>query len=249
MDAIEASLRLVAQVIEDIGSIIEDFLGFSIFAIENSQRIAGQAILGVGIQVGFVRGEVVYKGFAVGSAIGFVADAIEVKFEVGEADGADEVGGNGDRFYIGTGIGTTEEFETELVELALASGLGAFVAEHASGVPETLKAADGLEVIFDVGADGSSGAFGAEGEGAIAFVIEGVHFFANHVCGFADASDEEVSGFDQGGADFFDSGAGEDLAGGGFDVLPVFDFGGQDVAGAFGCLDRGHDGCPYGVGG
>ncbi len=100
--------------------------------------------------------------------------------------------------------------------------------------------------MLDVGADYAGGVFGAEGEG-LAFValgagavFPGVHLFGDDVGFFAYAAGEEFGGFEDGGADFAEAVAGEDGAGGGFDVVPERGLGREEVPGAAYCFQNCH---------
>ncbi len=90
--------------------------------------------------------------------------------------------------------------------------------------------------MLDVGADDAGGVFGAEGEGLRLFglgagaVFPGVHLFGDDVGFFADAAGEECGVLEDGGADFAEVVAGEDLAGGGLDAVPECGFGRQKIA-------------------
>ena len=79
-------------------------------------------------------------------------------------------------------------------------------------------------------------AFSLCGAGA---VFPGEHLLGDDVGFFAYAAGEEFGGFEDGGADFAEAVAGEEGAGGGFDVVPEGGLVGEEIAGAADCLEGG----------
>jgi hypothetical protein len=100
--------------------------------------------------------------------------------------------------------------------------------------------------VLDVGTDYAGCVFGAECEGLalVAFgaaaIFPGVHLLGDDVSFFANATGEELGGFEDGGADFAEAVPGEDGAGGGFDVVPKRGLRREEVPGAAYCFQNGH---------
>ena len=196
--------------------------------------------------------EGVAEGFVVAGAVGGGADGVEVEGPAGDAELVEEGGEHFEDFGIAEGRlaaggGRADDFGADLRELAVAAFLRALAAELRADVIELLQLAGFAELVFDVGADHAGGVFGAEGEGLRLFglragaVFPGVHLFGDDVGFFADAAGEEGGVFEDGGADFAEVVAGEDLAGGGLDAVPERGFGRQQVArAAYGFQSR-HD--------
>ena len=155
--------------------------------------------------------------------------------DFGVADGA-----------LGAGPCGADDLGADLPELAVAAALWALAAELRADVEELLQQAGLVELVLDVGADYAGGVFGAEGEGLGLFaggaraVVPGVHLLGDDVGFFAYAAGEEFGVFKDRGADFAEAVAGEDCAGGGFDAVPEFGFGRQQIARASYCLQSCH---------
>ena len=108
---------------------------------------------------------------------------------------------HGDGFGVGQRLGGADQFGADLVELALAPALGAFVAEHRAGVKDALRQALG-EAVGDQRAGDAGGAFGAEGEAVAAAVLEAVHFLGDDIGGFAQGAGEDGGVFKDRGLPF-----------------------------------------------
>ena len=84
----------------------------------------------------------------------------------------------------------------------------------------------------------TGGALGLEGDGAVALVLEGVHFLLHNVGGVAHAAQEQLGVLEHGGADFAVAG----FSGGQphlpLHILPAVGIRRQHVAGATGCLGQ-----------
>ena len=79
------------------------------------------------------------------------------------------------------------------MELPLATALGPLIAKHRSAIPKPLRSL-AQQSVLDGCAHHAGGAFGPQGAGAIAAVIEAVHLLAHHIGGFANAAGKEFSG-------------------------------------------------------
>jgi hypothetical protein len=78
-----------------------------------------------------------------------------------------------------------------LVELAVTSGLGSFVAEGRADGVELHRSRPGVHVVFDVGSHDAGGELRSQGQFPPAAVGEGVHLLLHNVGGLADAAHEE----------------------------------------------------------
>jgi hypothetical protein len=127
---------------------------------------------------------------------------------------------------LGAGAGGTDDLRANLPELAVASLLWTLAAELRADVIELLQQAGLAQLVFDVGADHSSGVFRAQGQrlsllglGAGA-VFPGVHLLRDNVGLLAYTAGEELSVFEDRSADLAEVVACKDTPGGRFNVIP-----------------------------
>ena len=96
-----------------------------------------------------------------------------------------------DNFHIGLGRRHAQQFDTDLVELALTALLRAFVAEHRSAIKEfqrcLLRKAAG-----DKRARDARGTFGTQGNAFAALGLKSVHLFGDDIGGVAQRAREDV---------------------------------------------------------
>ena len=87
--------------------------------------------------------------------------------------------------------------------LAQAAALRRFVAEdRVVHVIHLHGQRPGIQAVLDERAHRAGGAFGLEGDGAVAFVCEGVHFLLHNVRRIAHAAKEKLGVLEHGRADF-----------------------------------------------
>ena len=119
----------------------------------------------------------------------------------------------------------------ELVELAVAAGLRALVAEERAEVGELHRLRQFVHPVLEVGAADRGRPLRPQGEAALALVLEGEHLLADDVGRLADAALEQVGVLEDRRRDRLVAGAGEDLGGGAFQPRPRARLLGQDVEG------------------
>ena len=123
------------------------------------------------------------------------------------------------------------------MELAVAAGLRALVAEERAEVEELHRLRLFVHAVLEVGAADRGRPLRPQGEAAPALVFEGEHLLADDVGGAADAALEEVGVLEDRRRDRLVAGAGEDLGRGALEACPGTRLRGQDVEGAAGCLE------------
>ena len=128
---------------------------------------------------------------AVAGPIGAAAQRVQLQRQALHAEIRQQIPGNGDRLHIRAGIGKAKQFQTDLVELALATRLGALVAEHRPAVPEPLRALT-EQAVLDRGPHHRGRALRPQGATAIAAISERIHLLPHHIGGLTNAPGEQL---------------------------------------------------------
>ena len=229
----------VAQIFQHAGRVGELFAVF--LAVQNAQGIAAEPLLTGFAQPGELGLQIFLQLFQIGLAAGGAADGIDGQLEVFNAVGLQYVQGQGDDFRVHGSVLCAEHLHAVLVELAQPAGLGLFVAEGGAGdVIHLAGHRFGEEMGLDESPGRAGGAFGLQGDGTAALVVEGVHLLLYHVGGVAHAPLEQLRVFEHGGANFPVSRQGADAPHGFFNALPAICVCGQHILGALGRLCQ-HD--------
>ena len=196
-------------------------LGLCILAVEDAQRVGGQAALAVFIELLETLLQIGHQGVAVGRARLAGAKAVELQgHRIGDAQLLPQARSENDQLGIDIRPRLIEDFHADLVELPVAALLRLLVAEHGAGVPELLHLAAAGHAVFQHRAHATGGAFGAQGQGFLVAVEEGVHLLVHHVGTLADATGEQLGVLDDGQADLAVAVAVEQLGEGAFQVAP-----------------------------
>src|SRR3982751_3963925 len=124
------------------------------------------------------------------------------------------------------------------MELTETSGLRPLVTKHGAKVKVFLQGGGGAQIVFDIGAHDSGGAFRSEREQFSITVREGVHFLFHDIRARPDASCEKLRELKNGHAYFAKSIEPGETASGGLDGLPSGNFIGQNVFDAFDTMDH-----------
>ena len=114
----------------------------------------------------------------------------------------------------------SQDFSPDLGVLAVAAFLLAFVPEHRPHVPQLQRLGAPVEPVFDVRADYARRALRAERHFPAGLVPEDEHLLADHVRGFAHASDKKLGLLEDRGPHLGVVVAAEKVAGGVFDPTP-----------------------------
>ena len=183
-----------AEVVVQRGRTVQHRLYASVFAVEDAQRVGSQTAAAVVIQRVQVVLQVGNQRLLEGVAFFGKADGIQLqRQQVKYAQAAKEVGADGDEFGVKCRTCHAEGFDAHLRELAAASFLRAFVAEH---WPFGIDALRLLQfAVLDHRPHHACGRFRAQGDAFVVAVAEGVHFFADDVGFFADGTLEQAGLF------------------------------------------------------
>ena len=128
-------------------------------------------------------------------------------------------------------------FGNTLVELAEAAALGLLVPEAINDIADLEGQGIAQEPIFDGGAADAGGAFRAQGDGAVALILESVHFLLNYIRRVADAAHEKLGVFNYRRAQFVNAVQAAQIAHFFFDILPLIAFAGQNILCSLRCLN------------
>ena len=120
-----------------------------------------------------------------------VANTVDTQSEFRESDGFSESPAYLYDFSINRSIPVADYFDAELMVLAIASGLGAVVAEDRCDVEKAHRLWLVVHTVLDVGAADGRGSFGAQGQLLVAPVLEDVHLLLDDVRGVADSAPEQ----------------------------------------------------------
>eukprot|EP00611_Tribonema_gayanum_P012703 TRINITY_DN2336_c0_g1_i3.p1 TRINITY_DN2336_c0_g1~~TRINITY_DN2336_c0_g1_i3.p1 ORF type:complete len:704 (-),score=109.00 TRINITY_DN2336_c0_g1_i3:16-2127(-) len=233
---VEMGQRGFVEIVEQARRAFDDGLRRRHLGIEHPQRIAVQAALGVVVEPGFVLFEIGdQRGAVIGAAAGG-AQGIDLQLETAESQPLPELGGDGDHFDIDVGRRNAEGFDVELMELPIAAGLRALVAEHRAGAPDALLLVE-QDAVLDAGANHASGQLRAQRQRFAAAILEGIHLLFDDIGHFADRALEQLGALDHRQPQFAVAVSGKHLRGDGMDVLPGRGIGRQDIVHAANGLD------------
>ncbi len=152
-------------------------------AVEHPQRVVDPAVPVLVTEVARSGRQVGGERVPVRGATHGVAERVEGKVHPAQPDGGVEVGGEADDLDVEVGVVGAERLDTELVVLAVATGLGSLVTEVRRRVPDLPGRG---RPVLDEGPDHAGGPLGSQHEVAAALVLEVVHLLAHHVGAGAD---------------------------------------------------------------
>src|ERR1700722_278225 len=149
--------------IGDARQLFDDGLLIGNFGIENAQRVGFDAALGIFFELIFYFSQLFAQKLDVLRTAVLVAYKVDVGGGARQADAIEKYEQHFENFGVDSGgIGLTEDFGADLVELAVAPFLWALAAEHWADVIKLLIAGESLHVVFDVGAADGGGGFGTK---------------------------------------------------------------------------------------
>ena len=233
LDGFEMGARFGAQMVDEPGCGVNQFLHRRVFGIENAQRVGVQPALGVGIQL-------VCMFFKVGDQCGAMllaflglAQAIEFQPHILQPQFLPQRLGQQDEFGIDMGSGKAQGLGAYLVELAITAALGAFVPEHRAHVVHA-PAAFVQQVVFNSRPYYACSAFRAQAQMfPIESVFKGVHFLFDDIGHLADAAHEQGCSLHNGRADVAEGETRHHFAHFRFEPFPMGRIGRKDVVHAF----------------
>ena len=133
---------------------------------------------------------------AVGRAAILVAEAGDLQTETAQADRTVAAVCQGDHLGVEQRIVDTNGFHAHLLQLTVASGLRALIAEERSVVVELHGQVTAVHVVLDEGAHDAGGALGTQRYRTATAVLEGVHLLAHYVSRFTDAAGKQGGVFE-----------------------------------------------------
>ena len=112
--------------------------------------------------------------------------------QVLDAEIIEDVGRNGDDLRIRRRSIRPEAFHAELVEFTQPARLRLFIPVAGGQVADLLRQGLVMQAVLKKSAHRTRRPFRAQGNGAAAFVVEGIHFFLHNVGGITDGALEQL---------------------------------------------------------
>ena len=184
---LEVGRRLCGEIVGDLRGFRSHCSGVGTLGIQDAQRVALDLVPILRVDVAGpllqVRAERVVIG---GTGFG-VAHRIHQQRRPLQPDRPEELRSQGDDFHIGVRVVSAERLGPDLVELAVAAGLGRFVTEERPLVPDLPRR--GGTVLRECPAHRRR-ALRAQCQVAIAAIKELVHLLADHIGALPDARED-----------------------------------------------------------
>ena len=229
-----AVLAQVVQHLRRVGEFVRVLL-----AVEYAQGVALEALVAGLAQGAELAGEVLLQSRLIGPAALGTADGVDAHAQPLDAARAQNVQRQSDDLRVHGGVLGAKDLHAVLVELAQPPRLRLLIAEVGAGdVVEFAGQRLGEQVVLDEGARHARRAFGLEGDGAPALVLEGVHLLLHHVCAVAHAAREQLRVLEHRRADLAVAGQRTYRAHGRLDLLPAVRVAGQHVLRSLGRLRK-----------
>ncbi len=230
-------LTVVAEQIQHGRRIRYKFLTVLFLAVQHAQGVAVKACLAGAAHFANAPGQERLERCMVLRAAVRAANGVNVDGQVLHAQSAQQTIRQQNQLRVRRSIPCAEAFQTELVMLAQAAALRRLIAEN-RGVQVVHFAGQrvGIEIILQQAARRARRAFGFERNGAVALVLEGVHFLLHNVRGIAHAAQKQFRMLKHGRADFAETRFRRRLAHLALNVLPTVGISRQHILCAAGCL-------------
>ena len=171
---------------------------------------------------------------------GRIADRVEPGPYLGEADLGVEPGVQLDQLGVDGGSRVADRLRVPLVELAVAAGLRAIVAEHRTDGGEPNRLVPGLHPVLEVGAHDAGGVLGAERAHLVAARLEPEQLLLDDVRPLPEAALEDRRQLEERRLDGGVAVAARQVGGDRREPGPGGPLGGEDVAGAARGAEGGH---------
>ena len=157
--------------------------------VEHPQRVDPNASLGFFVEVELE--QKVLQQFPVLRPAAVVAQRRDLQPEPVEPQRAKTGVGHRDHLGVQRGVVNTDRLHSDLLQLPVAAGLRALVAEERPGVAELHGQRPAVEAVLDHRTHHTCGALRAQRHRAVAAVGEGVHLLRHHVGGLPHAAGEQ----------------------------------------------------------
>ncbi len=191
----EERQRLVGQKGIDLRRIGDEQAVARILAVEDPQRVLLEAFLRILAQLAFHAAEMRYQRGAPGVAAVGIAQRVELQRDARDPQFPQQLIGHRQQLDIGLRLARADDLGVDLVELAVAALLRAFVAEQRA-VGGELERGVLLPAVGEVGARDPGGEFGPQGERIAAAILERIHFLGDDIGGLADRAGEHLGLFE-----------------------------------------------------
>lgn len=159
------------------------------FVVEDAQWIQPSAPPGFFVEV--ETEQEVLQQFPVLRTAAVVAQRGDLQAEPVQPQRAEPGVGDGDHLGVQRRVVHPDRLHTDLLQLAVATRLGALVAEKRSRITQFHRQRAPVQAVLDHRAHHSGRTLGPQRHRAVAAVGEGVHLLGHHVGGFADAAGEQ----------------------------------------------------------
>ena len=227
-ERIEVCVGLRIQMLGEQRRAANHLLHFRVLAVQDPQRVAGEAPFAVGVEPRCMRTQVLQQPRAIRAAAVRRAEGIDLQPQARDPQTPPQPRAERDELRIHIGARAADRFHVHLPELPVAAGLRRLVAEHRPQTPQ-LVTLSAQQAVGNQRAHDAGGGFGAQREAVATAVGEGIHFLADHVGVLADGALEELGVLNDWHANLFVAVGAEQLARARFEVLPGADLGRQHV--------------------
>ena len=192
---------LVTQVVRQLGRSLHQGLHGRVLGVQDAQRVGVQAAAAVFVQLLQARGEVVHQCGPVGSPLGRLTQAVELKADVAthlQPQGLPQAAHHEDQLGIDVWPRKAQRLDVELVELAVATLLRTLVTEHRADGPDPQRPVV-QGVVLDHRAHDAGRDLRPQRQGvAVHRVPPGVHLLLDDIGGLSDAAHEQACRLDDG---------------------------------------------------
>ena len=235
-----------AQVVQHPGCALGDLAADGGFAVQDAHGVFLQTLPAGLTQLLPAPLEIRPQRLVVFRPAGGAADGIDGKGQVLQPQGLHSLPRQGDDLGIGDGPGGAVTFHPELVELAVAPPLCLFIAEAVEYIADLEGQGIAQQPVFNGRPADAGSPLRAQGNGTVALIGKGVHFFIYHIGGIAHAAQEQLGMLKGGGADFAVAVQRRRGKQGALDILPAGGLGGEKIIGAAGAGgEDGHRGTSF----
>ena len=186
---VEVLLGDIGQVVEQHRRVGRHRPHLGSFVVEHPQRVDLGAPSGLLVEIELK--QEVLQQFPVLRAAAVVAQRGDLQPEPVQAQRAETGVGDGDHLGVQRRVVDADRLDADLLQLAIAAGLRAFVAEKRPRVTQLHRQRAAVQAVFDHRAHHPGGALRPQRHRAVAAVGERVHLLGHHVGGFADAAGEQ----------------------------------------------------------
>ena len=181
-------MAVLAEIVRDDRRTDSRCLAALFLAVEQAKRILVKSCLAVFTELALLGFEEFDELLPILRTAVRIADGVQMEIEILQSEFMENFASHRDDFCIRERRGRTEDFQTKLVEFTVAAGLGTVIAEHGADVEHLMHLLVSIHLMFQIRADSRRCIFRAQGDRAIASVLEGIHFLRHDVGGIADAA-------------------------------------------------------------